>query len=149
MTEKLKQIMNSEIVKLPKEQQEAINSIKWGEVTEEIGKNFSLTNTEIDNLQLETGLALLGLFDFDLYVLNIENEVGLSSDMAKKIAEEILSKVFKPVMESMELSIKHKMKFSSPNWKQTVNFIVSGGDYSNFIEKKEEPNIPPSINVKK
>jgi len=135
MTEKLKQKINEEILKLPKERQEAINVIDWGKITEEIGKKFLLTENEINNLQIETGLALVGLTDLDFYMTNIENNVGLTAGEANKITVETFDKIFTPIANKIESSIKNRLKSQKPRWNQVVNFIVSGGDYSNFIEK--------------
>jgi hypothetical protein len=133
MTEKLKQKMSEEITKLSKEKQEAINSIDWGKKTEEIGKKFTLTDTEINDLQLETGLVLIGLFDFDLFILNIENEVGLTTQQATSIANEILNNILSPISDKIISSIKNNTQISNVSWDKTVNFIVSGGDYSVFL----------------
>ena len=135
MTEQLKQKMNEEIAKLAKEKQIAINSIDWGNKTAEIGRRFSLSETEINNLQLETGLVLIGLFDFDLFVSNIENEVGVTAEQAKNMADAILNDIFSPISDKIMLSIKNNVRLSSVSWDKTIDFIISGGDYSVFVEK--------------
>ena len=97
MTEKLKQTMNTEITKLPKERQEAINSLDWGKESEEIGKKFSFTDDEINNLQVETGLVLVGLANLDTYKQTIEESLRISRDEAEKISQAIFDRIFKPV----------------------------------------------------
>jgi len=72
MTEKLKQIIKEEVVKLPKETRDAISAFNWGTVSEEIGKKYLLTESEVNDLQVETGLVLIGLVDGDEYALNID-----------------------------------------------------------------------------
>jgi len=144
MTEKLKNIMEVEILKLPKDNQTAINSIDWGKITEEIGKRFLLTTTEINALQVETGLILINLIDMNTFEDDLENDIGLSINETKSIIEEIFDKVLTPIAESIKLSIKKRVTLENPSWDQTVNFILSGGDYSCFIE---EP-IKPSVTIK-
>lgn len=134
MTEKLKQKMKEEIARLPKEKQDAIHSIDWGKISEEIGKKYLLSESEINELQLETGLVLIGLVDFELYKLNIEN-IGMSREEAENIAMEVLEKIFTPISTILEASVKNSMKTQNISWDQRVNFIISGGDYSNFINK--------------
>lgn len=134
MTEKLQQKMKTEIAKLPKEKQDAINAVEWGKISEEIGKKYKLSENEINELQLETGLVLLGLVEFNIYKLNVEN-IGLTKDETEKIVMEVLEKIFTPVATIIESSIKNAMKNQNINWNQRVNFIISGGDYSNFMEK--------------
>jgi hypothetical protein len=131
MTEQLKQKMEEEIIKLPKERQGAINAFGWVKVTEEIGKKHLLTESELNDFQLETGLVLIGLVDFSSYALNIENNVGTTEEESTKIADEVFDEVFTPISKSIESFVKSK----DPNWAQTVNFIISGGDYSTFIEQ--------------
>ncbi len=135
MTENLKQQLNEEIAKLPREKQEALLAFDWIKGIEEVGKSFSLTDDEINDLQLETGLILVGLVDLNLYAMNIENNIGMSKSDSEKIAKAIFEKVFTPIANKMEISIKSKLGSRNPSWDERINFIVSGGDYSSFIEK--------------
>jgi len=134
MTENLKQQLNKEIIKLPKEKQDAINSIDWVGEVEKIGKKFILTDESILDLQMETFVVLLGYIDFDLYVLNIENEIGLNKESSQIIADEILVKVFTPIAEKIESSIKNSINSKNIPWDQTIDFILLGGDYSVFVK---------------
>ncbi|MFA5095537.1 MAG: hypothetical protein WC447_02680 [Candidatus Paceibacterota bacterium] len=142
MTEKLKQKIKEEMINLPKESQDAINAFDWGNISEEIGKKNLLTESEVNDLQVETGLVLVGLVDVDEYALNIENNVGTSKEEAEKIAEEVNKKIFSPISETIRKTIEDNLKNKNLNWKQTLNFIVSGGDYSAFIKKENNSNIP-------
>ena len=135
MNEKLKQRMDSEILKLTPEKREAINSIDWVKITEDIGKNFSLTEVEIHNFQTETGLVLIGLVDPTTYTQNIEDNVGTTKVEAEKISSEAFNKIFSPLLDFIELAIKNKIKYQKQTWQQSVNFIISGGDYSFFVEQ--------------
>ena len=135
MIEQLKQKINEEILKLPKINQEAINSIDWGGISEEIGKKYLLTENEIHDFQTETGLVLIGLVGLDMYALNIEKNIGVSQEESEKIAKEAFDRIFKPIADIIEQDVKNKIKTQIPKWDQSVNFIISGGDYSNFIEK--------------
>lgn len=137
MTEKLKQKMTEEITKLPKDNQDAINSVEWVEITNSIGKKFLLDNDEIENLQLETGLILIGMSDLNTYTSNIEN-ILVSSIDTKKILSEIIEKIMTPIANKIELSIKNKIKTVEPRWDQRIDFILSGGDYSFFVEKPKD-----------
>ena len=142
MTEKLKQIIKEELVKLPKDSQDAINSLDWASIAEEIGKKSLLTESEINNLQTETFLVLIGLEDLDSYTLNIENEIGTSKNEAGKIASEAMEKIFTPISNLMEEKIKNNIKNKNPAWDQNINFVLSGGDYFAFLEN---PTLPPPL----
>ena len=93
-----------------------------------------LSESEINDFQVETLLVLTGLTDPDLYPLNIENEVGVSKDEATKIADEVLQKIITPMAKIKEDSVKKSLREKEPGWQQNLNFIASGGDYSAFVE---------------
>lgn len=132
MTEKLQQKTKEEIAKLPKLNQEAINSVDWGKITSEIGGKYSLSDSEINDFQIETLFVLVGLASFDLYTSNVEN-IGMTHIEAESIVKEVFEKILTPIANKMETSVKNNLKTHDPKWDQRVNFIISGGDYSNFI----------------
>lgn len=133
MIEKLQQRMTEEIAKLPNDRQVAISTLDWGTISEEIAKERSIVGDDLDSFQLETGLVILGLVTFDKYIRNIENNVGLSKEEAKEISEVVLNRIFIPIINKLESIAKNNLDSKTPSWDQTVNFIISGGDYSNFI----------------
>ena len=136
MTEKLYEKMKEEVLKLPKENQVAINSFDWATEVEKICNKYQLRSTEINDVQTETGIFLLGLADFELFIINLE-ATGLTNSESAGIAREIMEKVFTPIGEKIETLIKGDLKNQIVRWDQSVNFIVSGGDYSNFILKQK------------
>lgn len=146
MTEKLKQTIKEELQKLPKENQQAIDAFDWVKTVEDVGKKYLLSENEINNLQIETLLILIGVEDPDSYTRNIENEVGTSREEASKINEEILEKIFIPINGVLVENIKKSEKIKNSKWNQNLDFILSGGNYSSFIEPtlensfKEEKN---------
>ncbi|MFA5792013.1 MAG: hypothetical protein WC884_03180 [Candidatus Paceibacterota bacterium] len=137
MTEKLKQIIKDEVVKLPKEMQEAIGAFDWVKVTEEIGKKY-LFESEIIDFQVETLLVLIGLENPEMYAINIENNVGTSREEAKRIADESFEKIFTPINNILEENIKKSGRAKNGSGEQNLNFILSGGDYSSFVEKRDD-----------
>jgi len=139
MTDKLQQIIKEEIEKLPKEAQDAINSFEWENIAEEIGKKYLLGESEINELQVEILLVLVGLTDSQFYVTTIENEIGLTKDEATKISNEVFEKIFVPISNAIEENIKKNLPNKNPNWKQSLDFILSGGDYSAFITPPNSP----------
>ncbi|MEK7140308.1 MAG: hypothetical protein AAB815_00830 [Patescibacteria group bacterium] len=134
MTEKLRQTIKEEIAKLPKEAQDIINAVNWVGITEKIAKKFNLTESEVTDFQVETLLVLTGLTNPELYSLNIENEVGVSKNEADKIADEVLEKIIIPMAKIKEDAIKKTLKEKDPHWQQNLGFIMSGGDYSAFVD---------------
>ncbi len=142
MTDKLKQIIKEEVAKLPKENQEVINAFGWENISEEIGKRTLLDESEVNDFQVQTLLVLIGLADPNEYERNIENEVGTSKIEAGKIAEEVFEKIFIPINEALLEKIKNSEKVKNPNFGQTLDFILSGGDYSAFIKEGTRPVTP-------
>lgn len=137
MTEKLKQTIKEEIEKLPKENQEVITSFGWEKISEEIGKKYLLTESEINDLQVETLLILTGIQSLDSYSINIENEVGTSKEKASEMAGEMLQKIFIPINDLIVENIKKSERMKDPKWDQNLDFILSGGNYSTFLDKKQ------------
>ncbi|MEI7709246.1 MAG: hypothetical protein WCI76_00860 [bacterium] len=134
MTEKLKQIIKEEIEKLPTEGQTAVASIDWVKITKEIGEKFLLDENELTDFQVETLLVLTGITYPEFYPINIENQVGMTTEKAKNIAEESLKRIFAPIRNVLEGNIKKNLGNKTPNWKQSLNFIMSGGDYTALME---------------
>lgn len=145
MTEKLKQIIKEELIKLPEESQEVINTFDWGTISEEIGKKYLLDNNEINGLQTEIFLVLSGIVEEDFLSLNIENRVGTSKNEAIKITEEVNQQIFKPMLEQLELLVKNNLNSKNQSWEQRINFIISGGDYSVFTQKTD--NVKSEFNI--
>ena len=137
ITEKSKNLIKEEMLNLPKEVQDAINASAWEKISEEIGKKYLLDEGEINIFQLETASLLLGLVDEDSYPINIEEEVGTGKEEAIKIADEAFQKIFTPIKNIAEENIKKNLKNKNPNPAQTLDFILSGGDYSAFMEQRE------------
>jgi len=132
ITEKLKQIIQREVAKLPKENQEVINNFGWEQIAEEIGKKHLLSDEEASIFQAETLVVLVGLEDPDYYAQNIENEVGTSKEEARKISDDVFEKIFTPINNILIENIKQGEKNKNANAEQNLDFILSGGDYSAF-----------------
>jgi hypothetical protein len=137
MTEKLQSIVKEEVAKLPPEAQEAIRSSGWEKITEEIGGKYMLLENEINDVQTEILLVLIGLEYEEAFVVNIENEIGLTAEEAEKISAEVLEKIFIPVSDKIAENIKKSGKVENSPFHQTLDFILSGGNYSAFLQEKK------------
>lgn len=138
MTEKLKNLIEQEIKKLPKEGQDAIAMFDWVKITEEIGSRFLLDENEVTSLQLETLLALVGITELGSYAINIENQVGTTTETAEKISKEVFQKIFHPIQEKLTEKIKNSEKSQTASAEQNLDFILSGGDYLAFLKEQEK-----------
>jgi hypothetical protein len=149
MTDKLKQIIKEEVMKLPKENQDAISALDWVKILEEIGEKYMLDENQINNLQVETFLALIGLTNPQFYAINIENQVETTKNNATELAKEITQKIFIPINNILIENIKKSGRDKSANFEQTLNFILSGGDYSSFMGKRNQVETVDSGDIKK
>lgn len=133
MIEKLKQRTIDELAKLPKEMGDGINSLDWSNISETIGKKYLPNEKEINMLQAEILLVLIGIEKIDNLKTNIEINVNVTSQIASQITDELIQQIFNPISNKIEKLIKSNLPFKKTTWKQNINFIVSGGDYSVFI----------------
>ena len=133
MTDKLKQKIKEELKKMPKEAEEAINNFDWANPSEEIGKKHLLNESETNDLQVKIGLVLIGLIDPRFLSQEIETDVGINTEEAVKVTNEITEKIFAPITEKITEKIKNGLKNNNPSFEKNVTFILSGGDYSAFL----------------
>jgi hypothetical protein len=94
MTENLEKIAKEEIGKLPKENQETINSLDWAGITEKIGVSVALAPEEINDVQTEVLLVLIGIEYSDLFPIHIENNIGLTKEETRQISEQVFEKCY-------------------------------------------------------
>jgi hypothetical protein len=146
MNIKLQDTIKEQLSVLRKENQEAINSLDWVKISEEIIKKYLTEEEKISAFQLETFLVLVGLVeDEEKYKENLENHVSLTADEILKITTEAREKIFLPVYNFLIESIKKSLKDRNIHWQQNLGFILSGGDYTAFIRepiKENENKIP-------
>lgn len=138
MTEQLQQTIKEELIKLPIEMREAIRSSGWEEITKNVGGGYLLNEDEINNLQVEVLLVLVNAEYLSDLSINIEWRVEIDKKKAEKIAEELTEKIFTPISNKINEILKNSDKIKYSNWKQNINFIVSGGDYIAFLEERKE-----------
>lgn len=137
MTDKLKQTIKEELVKLPKENQSAISTFGWEKISQEIGEKYLLNGDELSDFQLEVFLVLIGLEEPNLFVDNLQDNVDMNKDIAEKISTEIMQKIFIPINNILIESVKRNIKDKNTDWRENIGFIMSGGNFSNFIATKK------------
>jgi len=130
----LPQIIKEEIIKLPKQLRDAISYINWQLILEEISREY-VTEEEFDDLRTEVVLVLIGAEYPEFLAQNIEDNLGLSNNDSIQISKMVFEKIFSPIAEKLQSLVKNEVSTKNYSWQKTINFIVSGGDYSVFIEK--------------
>ena len=142
MTEELQKEINSQIAILPKEMGEVVGDYNWQNISEEIAKKYFFDEDNINSIQAEICLVLLGLEYIDDLASNIENNVVTAKNEAENMTKEFIEKIFTPTAQKLEDIIKNNLGMKKIHWQQNLDFILSGGDYTAFIrrieEKKEE-----------
>lgn len=141
MNIKAEKNIQDKIKKLPKETGEAINAFDWEKTTGDIGKEYIHDDIGISILEALVGMVLAGIDYAYALPYNIEREIGITEEEAKKIYAELDQKVFKPIYEIMVQKIKAGLKDKKTTWLQNVEFVLSGGDYTVFQEEPEMPEI--------
>lgn len=88
--------------KLPKNLQEAINSVSWKSLVQGIGKIGGLNNEQVKVLEQETMFIIYAFENPINFIPNIVKNVGVSEDVASSIAESIADKIFDPILKNSE-----------------------------------------------
>ncbi len=97
--------------KLSPSMQEVFSSMKWMESLQDISKKYSLNEEQIETLGTETTLALLGIISLEEYDKAIENELGMESTVAIKMAAELDTFILKALRP--ELAVAHDAHIKS------------------------------------
>lgn len=133
MKQELKNEINNMLLETPERNRLAINSINWTEIAERISEKYYLNDENKNILIAEIALALLGVNDYCFLKIATE-DLGLTRKDASNIFREIKEQILDPVSKKIITSIKKEAELNNTNWDKRVNFILSGGDYTNFIK---------------
>jgi len=140
MDEETIKIIKEAFDNLPEVIQEEIFSPQYQEVLSTISREYTLDTEQTIALERETTLALMGaarLKDFEETLASeIKIEKAKIQEIVVKINEEIFSR-FKTLLDIMNTEIEPNPE---PNWQQNIDFVLSGGDYSSFFNKKADAN---------
>lgn len=127
MTEELKKTIEEITLKFPEKIKGVINESNWIEKTKETGEKYLLNEEEINLLQAETSLVILGIIEKDFFLINLESRIGLSKNEATKISEEIDKNIFIPIEKQLKDTINIINPENFKNLEKTIKYIVSGG----------------------
>ena len=82
---------------LPQVSQQALKSFNWVSVLLDIGKSYALQLDELEDLQVETMMLLVGIVSPDDYESEIGNILPVSKTEISKLLEDINLKILKPI----------------------------------------------------
>lgn len=136
-------------MKLPKDLKDAIFSVDSAGIIQETGKKYNLMVDKIGELADETGLVMLGLTHPKDFISNLVRRLEIDAATARKIADEINTRVFKKVRDSLKKL--HGINDEKPQKKEEPH--PSRDEIVKEIEKEhsngEEPRVPEIIKGRK
>ncbi len=97
MNDKLRQSFEEQLVYLPEINQQALKSFDWATELLSIGKNYGLHIDELEDLQVETMLVMVGLVQVKDYPNELINKLAISPAEANKIIEQVNDRIFQPI----------------------------------------------------
>jgi hypothetical protein len=97
MNDKLKQQFEEQLAYLPDITQQALKSFDWATGILSIGKKHGLYIDQLEDLQIETMLVLVGLVQPEDYPKELMNRLALSPAETDKIIDDINDEIFTPI----------------------------------------------------
>jgi hypothetical protein len=143
MNPETENIIKEQMKILPKEVINILADPAWSEKVLTIGRKNGLTEEQSQTLLLETNLVLLGLVHPDEYADELKNRLKIDEMKADNIVSDINREILSGVREkliamfaSQEQSFieEGKKRALNADWQQNLDFVLSGGDYSVFLE---------------
>jgi len=102
--------------RLPRTLQEAIHASSWERKILNIGRKHGLHVDQLEILQTELSLAVLGLIPRDEFVREVAREAEITKENMSKIIEDINSEIFAPIREYLK---EHMEPVGAPSQEQT------------------------------
>jgi hypothetical protein len=132
MNEEQNRLIEEQFNTLSKSLQRAIAVSPWRASIQEIAKSQNLTEEQSEALERETMFILYGFEPATDYIGNLVQEVGLTQELAEKVAEEAGDKIFEPIIDKEEELSKAELNGEPTN----------PGDYM-LEETKQEEKLEP------
>jgi hypothetical protein len=149
MDPEIEEIIKKQMEKLPAEVKKFfINSELSNRITN-IGKKNGLTPVQIEILQTETNLVMLGLAHPSDYQEELENRLNANDFKIDSIMNDVNREILGGIREKLKELYEREEKTPEvePNsLQQNLNFILSGGKTPALTEKKGLPDSTDSIN---
>ncbi len=99
--------LREQFARLPKVLQDIISSAAIGEQLKNLAKEHQLHLDQWGLLEEEVMLTLLGVEEAADLEKNISRELGVPSDIAKGLAQDISLIIFEPIREELERELEH------------------------------------------
>ena len=116
----LKEVLLEQYKKLPKVLQNAITSVKTGEIVQSIGKKHDLHIDQIGELIDETWLVLLGIVRSSDFVGDLKIRLTIDEQKAREITKDINEQIFNEVKSALVEAEKIDIKQEEQAGEQTL-----------------------------
>ncbi len=97
MNDTLRKTFEEQLTYLPAVNQQALRSFDWATELVGIGKQFGLHIDQLEDLQIETMLVLVGVVSAEDYENELITRLAVSPSEAEKIIEQVNEKIFVPI----------------------------------------------------
>lgn len=97
MNDKLRQQFEEQLTYLPDINQQAMRSFDWATELISIGHGYGLHVDQLEDLQIETMLVMVGLTPPEKYQEELITRLALSPIEADRIIEEVNKRIFSPI----------------------------------------------------
>jgi hypothetical protein len=131
MNDSVIKIIKEKFDSLPESIQKIILSSEYEEILTEIGNQSQLSAEQIAVLERETTLVMMGLTPIKDLEIRLVRELNIDKIKGEEITKDINEKIFLKILELLE--IMNTPAEEKPDWQQNLDFVLSGGDYSAFV----------------
>lgn len=126
INESLQNTIQEHMKKLPEGVQQAIRLSGWDRKILDIGRRYGLHVDQMEILQTELSLAILGLSKREEFVQEVKHEAGIPTEQLNEIIGDINHQIFEPIRTSLR-------KFQEAEQTREETQVSLSG-----LEKKEE-----------
>ena len=142
-------LIEEQLKTLPQDLRQAINSVPWKNLVQEIGKQNNLKPEQISSLEQETMLIIYGFVNPGEYSTNLAREIGIDEIAAENLASSIWDKVMEPI--SQKVVNKEAVAIETPSANlpmvepgeivHEVSHVESGIKSSTIPEANNQPKV--------
>lgn len=146
MDKEIEEIIKKQMEILPIEVRKLFSDPGLKDKILNIGKKNGLNEDQLGTLQLETNLVMLGLVHPDKYSDELKSHLNVNDIKIDNIVNDINKELLTEIREKL-IGMFDEEPESKWDWKENLDFILPGGDYSALVEERinqmpETPTIP-------
>lgn len=129
-------LIENQLKTLPAELQQAIQSVPWKNIVQEIGRTNSLTPDQMTSFDQETMFIIYGFENPNDYIQNLVRELNVSEDIANVLANAVAEKILSQINEKTR-----KPALSNLSRNEIKQDLIRQREQAS-VGQKISPNIP-------